>query len=170
MHYYISSILDRSQEIGRGEGVVDDEWDLVCVCDGGYGFDVDEVRVGVAETLDENGLGLRLYRFLEVGQVGRIHECGRDAVGDQRVLKQVISTSVDVFGGHDMVSRTCDVKDGISDCGGAGGHGQRADAPFERSDALLEDVLGGVGQAAVDIARIGQAETRGCVLGIVEYV
>ena len=36
--------------------------------------------------------------------------------------------------------------------------------------ALLEDVLGGVGQAAVDVARIGQAETRGCVLGIVEYV
>ena len=69
-----------------------------------------------------------------------------------------------------MVSRTGDIEDGICDGGGAGGHGQSADASLQGSDALLEDILGGVGQTAVYIARISQTETRGRVLGVVEYV
>ena len=45
-----------------------------------------------------------------------------------------------------------------------------AHAPFQRGDALLQDVLGGVGQAAVDVAGIRQAEARGGVRAVMEDV
>ena len=60
-----------------------------------------------------------------------------------------------------MVAGAGDVEDRVGDGGGAGGHGQGAHAAFQRGDALLQDVLGGVRQAAVDVAGIRQAEPRG---------
>ena len=60
--------------------------------------------------------------------------------------------------------------DGVGDGGGAGGHGQGGHAPLQGCDALFKHVLGGVGQAAVDIARIPQAEAVGGVLGVMEHI
>ena len=69
-----------------------------------------------------------------------------------------------------MVARAGYIKDRIGDGGCARGYGQGAHAALQRGDALLEDILGGVGQAAVDVAGVGQAEARGRVLGIMEYI
>ena len=51
-----------------------------------------------------------------------------------------------------------------------GGQEQRGDAALERGDALLDDVLRRVHDPGVDVARLGQAEQRGGVLGVVEGV
>ena len=133
-------------------------------------LDVDEVGVRIAERLDEHRLGLRTDGLLEVREVGRVHEGGRDAVRDQRVLEQVVGAAVDGLGRYDMVSRTGDVQDGIGDRGGAGGDGERAHAPFQGGDAALEDVLRRIRQAAVDVARVGQSETGRRVRGVMEDV
>ena len=69
-----------------------------------------------------------------------------------------------------MVACTGDVQDCVGDGSGAGGHGQRAHAAFQRGDALLQDVLGGVRQAAVNVAGIRQAEPRGSVRAVMEDI
>ena len=69
-----------------------------------------------------------------------------------------------------MVSRAGNVKDGVGDGGRAGSDGQGSHASFQGGDPLLQDVLRGVRQAAVDIAGIGESETRGGMLGVVEDV
>ena len=63
-----------------------------------------------------------------------------------------------------------EIQDGVGDCGGAGSHGEGAHAPFERGNALLQDILSRVGQAAVDVARVGEAEAGGGVFAAVEDV
>ena len=52
----------------------------------------------------------------------------------------------------------------------AAGHGQGADATFERGDPFFEHLLGGVHDAGVDVARLCQAEQGGGVLGVAEDV
>ena len=59
---------------------------------------------------------------------------------------------------------------GIADRRRARSDCQAGYAALQRRDALLEHVLGGVGQAAVDVARVGQAEARCGVLTVAEYV
>ena len=60
--------------------------------------------------------------------------------------------------------------EGVGDGCGTGGNREGGGAVFQRGDAFLENALGRVGQAAVDVAGIPQAETVGGVLGVMEYI
>ena len=83
------------------------------------------------------------------------------------MAQQVEGTAVDVLGGDDVVTGLGDVAHGVFDGGGAGSDGQTGGATFKGGDAVLEDALGGVGQTAVDVARVSEAEAG---LGVVEVV
>ncbi len=48
--------------------------------------------------------------------------------------------------------------EGVGDGRRAGGHRQSRHAPFQGGDAPLKHILGGVGQTAVDVAALRQAE------------
>ena len=170
MDHDVRAQLDGPEQEWRREGIVHHERNPVPMGDGRNLLDVNDVAVGIAEGLDEQEFRLRTDGFLEVIQVGRVHEGGRDAVGDERVLQEVVGAAVDGLGRYDMVACTSDVQDCVGDGGGAGGDGQRAHAAFQRGDALLQDVLGGVRQAAVNVAGIRQAETRGGVRAVMEDV
>ena len=166
----IGTVFDGPQQEGRREGIVDHQRNPVPMGDVRNGFDIDEVGIRVAEGFDENQFGLGPDGLLEIRQVGRVHESGRHPVGDQCVLEQVIRAAIDGLGRYDMVPRAGDVQDGVCDGGRAGSDGQGAHASFQGGDPLLQDVLRGVRQAAVDIAGISEAETRGGVFGIMEDI
>ena len=95
---------------------------------------------------------------------------GLDAELGQRVVEQVVRAAVEPRAGHDVVARTGQVEDRERLRGLTGGQEQCGDAAFERGDALLDDVLGRVHDAGVDVARLGEAEQRGGVVGVVERV
>ncbi len=59
--------------------------------------------------------------------------------------------------------------EGVADGRRAGGHRQRRHALFKRRNAPFKDVVGGVGQAAVDVAGVPKAEAVGGVLAVVEH-
>ena len=69
-----------------------------------------------------------------------------------------------------MVARVGEVEDREVLGGLSGRQEQRGHAALERGDALLDDVLRRVHDPRVDVARLGQAEQRGGVLGAVERV
>ena len=75
-----------------------------------------------------------------------------------------------VFLCHDVVTGLCQRLDGVGDGGSAGSGGQSSHAALQSSDALLEHILRGVGQAAVDVACIGQTETVSGVLAVAEHI
>ena len=76
----VCTMFDRAYQIGCAERVVDNERYVVAVSYLGDGIDVDDVRVGVTQSLDENSFRVRTYGFLEIRQVGRIDERCRHAV------------------------------------------------------------------------------------------
>ena len=53
---------------------------------------------------------------------------------------------------------------------GSGGQRQGSHAALESGHALFQYILGGVGEVSVDIARVGQAEARRGMSGIVEHI
>ena len=52
LHHDVRAVLQRTEQIRRGEGVVDDHRQMVLMGDGGDGFEVRQVGVRVAEGLE----------------------------------------------------------------------------------------------------------------------
>ena len=127
----------------------------------GPGLDVEDIGVGVAERLGVEELGVGLDGGLDGVEVGRVDEGGREALLGEGVLEEVERAAVEVGGGDDVVAGGGDVLDGDGDGGRARGHAERAHAAFEGVHALLEDGDGGVGEARVDVAGLGEAKAAG---------
>ncbi len=165
----VGAMLERSDD-DRGKGVVHDEHDPVPVRHGSNAFEVGDIRVRVAEGLgiDHFGVGpdgsLEGFQIIDI-QNGILNTLRGEGVGDQ-----VVGTAVEVVGGDDVVAVLQDVLQGVGDSGGAGSDRQAGHATLEGGNALLEHTLGGVGQPAVNITRVAQAETVGRVLGVAENI
>ena len=166
----VCAVLDGTDQVRGAEGVINDQRQAVLVGDGCNGVDVGDVAVGVAQGLQIDGLGVGLDGVLHLGQVVGVHEGGGDAELGQGVLQQVVAAAVDGLLGHDVVTGLCQCLDGVGDGGGTGSGGQSSHAALQRGDALLEHVLRGVGQAAIDVACIGQTEAVGGVLAVAEHI
>ena len=167
---HVGAVLDGAQQVRRGEGGVHDQRHVVAVRDVCPGLKVEHVGVGVAQRLGVQQLGVVLDGGLDGVQVGRVDERGGKSLLGQRVLEQVQRSAVQVGGGHDVVAGGGDVLHGDGDGGGTGRHAQGTHAALECGNAFLEGADRGVGQAAVDVAGLGQAETAGGGGGILEHI
>ena len=170
MHDDVGTVFEGATEVGRGDGVVDDQRYPVLVCDLGQLFEVGDVAEWVTDRFAEDGLGLVIDQGGETGRVAVIGKAHVDAVLRQGVGKQVVGAAVERRGRDDVVAGLGDGEDGVGDCGHAGGQCQRADAALDRRDALLEHILGWVHDPGVDVARDLEVEEVGTVLGVVEGV
>ena len=84
-----------------------------------------------------------------------------------RVWRSRLKVPPYVLGCDDVVAGLGDVAHRVFHGGRAGRDGQARGAAFEGRDAVFEHALGGVGQTAVDVARVRQSEAG---LGVVEVV
>ncbi len=166
----VGTMLDGAQQVGRGEGGVHDEGQAVTVGDLGPALKVEHVGVGVAQRLGVEELRVGLDGGLDGGKVGGADERGGEALLDERVGEEVHRAAVQVGGGHDVVAGGGDVLHGRGDGGGAGSEAQRAHAALKRGDALLEHRVGGVGEARVDVAGLGEGEAARSRGGVLEDV
>ena len=152
MNNNVSAVLNGADQVRGAEGVVDDQGQAVLVGNLGNGVNVGNVRVGVAQGLQVDGAGVLLDGVLDLGQVMGVDEGGSHAESGQGVLQQVGGTAVDGLLGDDVTAVL-------------GSH-----AALKGCDALLEHILGGVGQTAVNVACVLQVEAVSGVLGVMEHV
>ena len=170
MDHDIGAVLDGANEIGGAEGVVHHQGQTVFVRERGQRVEIGDIAVGVAERFHVDGAGVRPDGGLDLGEVVDIDEGGGDAEVGQSVPQQVETAAVDGLLRHDVAAVLPEGFQRVGDGGGAGSQRQRGHAAFQRGDPLFKDVLRGVGEAPVDIARVGKPETGGRVRGVVKNV
>ena len=100
----------------------------------------------------------------------RVHKGGLHVKGGQRVRQQVGGAAVDGFLRDDMPAVLRQRLNGVGDGSGAGRNRQCRHAAFQCGDALFKDILGGVGQATVDVAPCLQSKAIGSVLRVGENI
>ena len=167
----VGAVLERADEVRRRDRVVDDERDARLVRDVGDELDVEDVDLRVADRLGEEQLGVRSDGAAPlVGVVLVLDERGLDAELRERVLEEVVRAAVDRRRRDDVVARLRDVQHGERLGRLARGDEQGAGAALERREALLDDRLGRVLDARVDVAELGEREQVLRVLGVVEHV
>ena len=166
----VGTMLQRTEQIRGAEGVVDDDWQAMLLGDLGDSVDVGNVGVGVTERLEVNDRGVVLDGALDLVQVVGIDKRGLDAKLRERMLQQVVGTTVDGLLSHHVVTGLGKSLQGIGDSSSTGGDGEAGHAALECGDTVLEDALGGVGQTAVDVTGVGKAKAVGGVLGVAEHI
>ena len=159
MDHYIRAVLDGTDQVRSSEGVVDDQRQTVLMGNLRNGIDVGDVAVGVSQGFQIDGLCIL-----------SVHKRRCNTVLRQRMFQQIVASAVDGLLGHDVSAVGCQRLHGIGDCRCAGGHGQRRAAAFQCGQPFFQHVLGGIGQAPVNVAGVFQAETVRRVLTVVKYI
>ena len=163
-------MLEDLREDRGADRVVDDQGETLCVRGVGPGLDVDDVETRVADRLGEHELRVLVDELGDLLRLIRIHEADLDAVLRQRVGKQIVRTAVEGRDADDVVASLGDVHHRVRHGRLAGSNRAGRDTALEGGDALLHHVPGRVHDARVDVARHGQREQVGRVLGVVELV
>ena len=166
----VGAVLQRAEQVRGGEGVVDDHRQMMLVGNCGDGLEVGQVGVRIAEGLEVDELGVLLDGVLELLRILGGDEGGGDAVTRQGVTQQVEGATVDVLGGDDVIAGLGDVAHRVFHGGCTGGDGKACGTTFKSGDTVFEHALGRVGQTAVDVARVGKAESGLSVIEVVEDV
>ena len=86
------------------------------------------------------------------------------------MCQQVVAAAVDGLLCYDVVASLSKCLNGVGNRCGAGSGSQSGNTALECCNALLEHILRGVSQTAVNIACIRQTETVSCVLAVVENI
>ena len=146
-------IADRIiHELGRGCTILDGE--------GGYSRKPVKVVVLLAKKSES----------VSIFQIVSVHKGGGDAELGQGVLQQIVTTAVDGLLSYDVVTGLSQCLDGVGDGSCTGSSSQSSHAAFQSGNALLEHILGGVGQTAVDVAGVCQTEAVRSVLAVAEHI
>ena len=178
MHHDVRTVGQRLAQVRRWHRVVDDQRNAHRMGHVGHAFEVQDVVLGIAD-----GLAVERPRVVTgriapcVEVVGIFHKRGLDAHLRQRVVEQVVRAPIQRRAGHDVVARLRKVEDCQRLRSLPRGHRQRAgqtdccaNAPFERTDALFQHMLGGVHDAGVDVPDLSQSEQLLGMLGALEGV
>ena len=166
----VCAVIERSYEVRCSECAVNNERDLVLVSDLCNLFNVDKVRVRVAESFDVKCLCVVLNCLFKVIFIIGINECCCDAIFGKCVCEEVVSTAVDSVCCYDVVACLSKVLNGVCNCCCAGSNCESCNAAFKSSYSLLEDILSWVCKSAVDVACVTKTESVGSVFGVMENV
>ena len=96
VHHDVGAVLDRTQQVRRREGVVDDQRDAVLVSNRSDRGNIEDVVLGVGDRFGEQQPGRRANRALPRGRVIRvIHERRLDAEPRDVVGQEAARSLVD---------------------------------------------------------------------------
>ena len=134
-----------------------------------YLLNIDDIRVRVAESLDEDRLSVVLNRSLERALNIRVRE-SRGYPGRKRegVSEKIVSAAVDCLRRDYMLTAACQSGYRVVYSRRAGRNSESRGAALERGYPALKHILRRVCEASVDVARVLQTEVVGGVLGIME--
>jgi hypothetical protein len=153
----------------QGEGAVHQQRHAGLVCDLAHGGDVEHVEARVAQRLAEQQLRFGADGGAPAVDVAGLDEGGGHAEARQRVAQQVVAAAVQRRTGDDVAAGAGQRGDGQRQRGLATGGGDRPAATFERSDALFQHRVGGVADAAVDMARAFEVEQARRMFAALEH-
>ena len=166
----VRAVFDRPDQVRRSEGVVDHQRQSILMRDLRNGVDVGDIAVRIAQRLQENRSGVLLNGPLYFFQIMRVHKCGFDSVLRERVLQQIEGAAVDGLLGDDVAAVCRQRLDRIGDGCCAGCQRQTCAAPFQSRHSVFQHGLRGIGQPAVDVARVSQSEPVSRMLRVMEYI
>ena len=96
--------FERTEQIRRGEGVVNHQNEIVFLGDRRYFFKREDGDIGVAESLAVDNFCVGLNRRFEILRVSGVNESNVNSQLGQCVLKLAVGSTIQTGRGHDVVT------------------------------------------------------------------
>ncbi len=141
------------KEVGR-HGIVQDQREPLPVRDPGELLDVGNIELGVADRFGVERLRLRADRLAERLRITRFYKADVYTHARKCIMKEVVSSAVEIISRNDLVSRPCDVEYGKGDRGLPARRRQGAGSAIQQSHPFLQYVRRRVHQARIDISSL----------------
>ena len=170
VNHDIRTVLDGTYQIRSCKGVIHYQGDFVSVGDGREFLNIYHIGIRVSEGFHMNGSGVLLDGILYFLIVKRIYESSFDTVLREGVSQQVVGAAVNVLCGNDVLTFMSQVLKSVCDSCCTGSDSQSRYAAFESCDSFLKNILGRVGQTAVDVSCVTQTKSGCCVIAVAEYI
>ena len=117
MNHHVCTVFDGTED-NWGEGVVDNHYDVVFVCNLSDGIQIGHVAVGISEGLHIDSLGVGLNGIFQCLKVVDIDDSVGDTLCAECVGDEIVGTAIEVVGCYDVVTILGDVLECVSDsCG-----------------------------------------------------
>ena len=169
VHDDVGAVVDRADQIGRRQRVVDDQGHAGLARDRRDRLDVGDAAAGIGDELDEDRLGARRHRALEAADVVGVGPQHVPAKALEGVGELVDRAAIELSRGDEFVAGHQQLLQHHHLRGVARGDGKRRGAALERGDALFQHRVGGIADAGIDVAERLQPEQRGGMVGVVEH-
>ena len=128
------------------------------VGNGRDGGDVQHVQPRVAHGFTKKQLCVGSYGGTPTVNITGFDKSGFDTEAPHRVMQQVLRSTIQRGGGHDVGARAHQRGHAQVQGGLATGHADRTNAPFKCSHPLFQYGIGGVADARIDMAGPFQVE------------
>ena len=99
-----------------------------------------------------------------------IYKSGLDPVLRKGMSQKVVAAAVDGFLCNDMSAVCCKCLTGVCDSCCTGGQCKCCASALKGCQPFFQDILGGVGQSAVNVTCVCKSETVCCVLAVMKYI
>ncbi len=134
------------------------------------GRDVENLEAGIADGLADDEPSLRTNSGGEARVIPGTDQGRADVEARQRLHEQVDRAAIERRRGDDVIAGAGEGRDGEVHRRHPARRAERADAAFERGDALFKHRRRRVGDARIEMAGAFEVEERSGVVGIIEDV
>ncbi|MPL71114.1 hypothetical protein SDC9_16885 [bioreactor metagenome] len=170
MHHQRRAMLDRAAQIGRGEGVVDDQRQAEPVGHLRHRIEIGDIAAGVRDRLAEDRTGVLVHRGFDRRGIVEIDEGAAPAEALHRQAELGDGAAVKPGRGDDVQPRPHQREERHDLRRMARGATHRPRATLERGDAVCQRRDRRVGQARIDVAHFLQVEEPRRVVGVFEDI
>ncbi|CDA99778.1 putative uncharacterized protein [Lachnospiraceae bacterium CAG:215] len=170
MYNNICSILKRTQKIRRRKCIIRYKHDSMSVCHIRCFLNIHKVRIRVADRFDEYCFRILFDRFFPGALFVRIYKSCFNPLIPQRMLQQIIRSSVNVFGGSNMIPCFRKILKRICDRCCPGCNCKCGGSVLQSRNPLFEYILRRVSQSSVNISVVPKSEPVRSMLTVIEHI
>lgn len=149
--------LNWAEQIGRGGGVVHDQWQAVLMCDLGQIFNGGQEQIRVADRFGIHRAGVGANGLAQAVEIFGIDKAHFHTQAGQGVMHKVICATIQRSRADDVIARLRQIQNGEG-FGSLARCGDRRLHRLQRGEPLLGHIVGGVHQTGVGVPELFQAE------------
>ena len=169
-HDVCSMFQGPEQCSAAAKGIVDDQWQIVFLCQFRKFLEIRNIETWVANGFQIDRFGFLVDQLLKTGGIQVIGDTCSDTNVLEGNFELVVGSAIQKGRGDKIVTGAGNVGDGNELCSVSGGNSQCCNPTLKGCNPFLKHIGGRIHQSRIDVPKFLEAKEVGGVFGIFKHV